>query len=148
MSSTHLDLIYHLVFSTKERRPWIEEFWEKRLHSYLAGIICGLGGISKEIGGAADHVHIEVSLKATHCLADVMREIKTNSSRWIHSAIGERRFGWQDGYGAFTVSRSDVEALRQYIQEQKEHHRKKTFQEEYLDLLRRSGIQFDETYLW
>jgi putative transposase len=148
MPSTHLDLIYHLVFSTKKRRPWIKEFWEKRLHSYLAGIISGLGGISKEIGGAADHVHIEVSLKATHCLSDVMREIKTNSSRWIHSVIGERRFDWQDGYGAFTVSSSDVEALRKYIQEQKAHHRKKTFQEEYLDFLRRSGIQFDETYLW
>ena len=147
MPSTHLSLYYHLVFSTKGRYCWINERWEERLYSYLAGILRRLGGVAVEIGGAADHVHILASLKATHCPAEIMREIKASTSGWIRNVIGIRLFGWQDGYGAFTVSRSDIEAKRKYIRGQKKHHRKKTFQEEYLDLLRLSNISFDERYL-
>jgi REP element-mobilizing transposase RayT len=148
MPATHLSLYYHLIFSTKGRRCWINECWEERLYSYLGGILRRLGAVAEEIGGAVDHVHIMAGLKATHCLAEVMRDIKAISSGWVHSAIGIRLFQWQDGYGAFTVSNSDVEAMRRYIRGQKEHHRKRTFQEEYLDLLRQSGIEFDERYLW
>jgi putative transposase len=137
-----------MVFSAKDRHPYIKEAWEARLHSCLGGIIGGLGGVALAIGGIVDHVHIEARLKATHCLADVIQVIKANSSGWIHRVIGSRLFGWQDGYGAFTVGRSQVEAIRQYILGQKEHHQKKSFQEEYLELLKQNGVEFDEKYLW
>ena len=148
MSSTHLSLHYQMVFSTKGRRRWIREAWEVRLHSYLGGTLRGLNGIPEAVGGADDHVHILAGLKATHCLADVMRELKSSSSGWVHNVIGVNCFDWQDGYGAFTVSSQDLEAVKRYIRGQKEHHKKKTFQEEYLELLRQSGIEFDERYLW
>ena len=148
MSSTHLSLYYHLVFSTKGRRPWIDESWEARLHSYLGGTLRGLGAVAEAIGGIPDHAHILASLRATHCLADVMREIKASSSAWVHKEIGNRLFQWQDGYGAFTVCRSEVEAVKAYIRGQKEHHKKVTFQEEYVRLLRQSYIDFDERYIW
>ena len=148
MTSTHLSLYFHLVFSTQNRLQWIKESWEKLLHDYMGGIFRGLDGVALEIGNTSDHVHILASLRANHCLADIMRETKASSSGWIHRTIGNRRFGWQKGYGAFTVSRSDVEVIRRYIRGQKEHHRKRTFQDEYLDLLRQNDIEFDERYLW
>jgi putative transposase len=148
MSSTHLSLYYQLIFSTKARRRWIKESWEDRLHAYLGGIIRRLGGASKAIGGDADHVHILAKLKATHCIADVLRELKSSSSGWIHDEIGIGPFEWQDGYGAYTVSSSAVDSVMKYIEHQKEHHKKKSFQDEYLDLLRENGIEFDEKHLW
>jgi putative transposase len=100
------------------------------------------------IGGDEDHVHILASLKPTHCLADIIRELKSSSSHWIHEVISLQGFGWQDGYGAFTVGMSEIEGVKRYIDEQKEHHRRKSFQEEYVELLRQSGIEFDARYLW
>jgi putative transposase len=148
MSSTHLSLYYHLIFSTKGRIPWIKISWENRLHSYLGGITRGLDGVAQEIETTADHIHILISLKASRSLSSVLKEIKASSSGWIHRTIGNRLFHWQKGYGAFTVSRSDVGATKRYIRGQKDHHRKKTFQEEYLHLLRQNGVEFDEKYLW
>jgi putative transposase len=148
MPSTHVRLIYHLIFSTKSRHPWIKDSWESRLYSYLGGIVRGLGGVAEALGGTPDHVHILSSLKATHCIADVMREIKSVSSRWIHDEIQKPLFSWQDGYGAFTVSNHDIESIKRYIYGQKEHHKKRTFQEEYIELLKQSGIEFDERFLW
>ena len=148
MSSTHLCLYYHIVFSTKLRRSWLGESWQERLRCYLGGILRGLKGVAEEIGGTGDHVHILASLGATHCLADVVRDLKSCSSKWVHEAIGNTLFGWQDGYGAFTVGKSRIEGIKRYVRSQKEHHRKKTFQEEYLDLLRDSGIDFDKRFLW
>ncbi len=148
MTSTHLSLHYHLIFSTKGRLPWIKVSWEKRLHEYLGGIIRGLGGVAEEIGTSADHAHILISLNATRCLAEIIREIKASSSAWIHRTIRIRLFSWQDGYGAFTVSRSDAASIKRYIRGQREHHRKRSFQDEYLHLLRQNGIEFDERYLW
>jgi hypothetical protein len=94
--------------------------------------IQGLGGVALEVGGIADHVHILMGMKATHCLSDMVREIKSESSRWVHGLEGGRDFAWQGGYGAFTVSPSHCDAVRTYIQNQAEHHRVKTFREEYL----------------
>ena len=148
MPSTHLSLHYHLVFSTKERRPFIDAEWRGRLHAYLGGAVRTIGGIAETIGGTSDHVHLLVGLRATNCLADVLREIKHSSSQWIHTDIRERLFEWQRGYGAFTVSASMVDVVRQYIERQEEHHRRKTFQDEYLELLQKSGVAFDEKYLW
>jgi REP element-mobilizing transposase RayT len=149
MSSTHLDLNYHLVFSTKIRHPWIKQSWAPRLYSYLGGILRENDGVAGAIGGSPDHVHLLAGLKASRSLSEIMRDLKSDSSSWIHRTIdGCRRFQWQDGYGAFTVGRGEIELVRAYINDQKEHHRKKTFQEEYVALLKASGVNFDERYLW
>ena len=148
MPSTHLSLHYHLVFSTKDRTSLIVPAWRERLHAFLGGIVNQLDGIPTAIGGVADHVHLLIGLRATHCLADVLREIKWVSSGWVHDEIGERTFQWQEGYGAFTVSAPQCGAVRDYIARQEEHHRARTFQEEYLDFLRRGTVEYDDRYLW
>jgi REP element-mobilizing transposase RayT len=148
MPSTHLSLHYHLIFSTKERHPHIATDWRDRLHAYLGGIVRTLDGIPEAVGGMADHVHLLVGLRATHCLADVLRDIKAESSRWVHEEIGRRTFSWQEGYGAFTVSASQRETVKGYIAQQEKHHRRRTFQEEYLTLLGKHGVEYDERYLW
>src|ERR1700674_2256070 len=121
MPSTYLSLHYHLVFSTKNRSPLIKDEWIAELHKYLGGAVSGLGGFSQGIGGVADHVHLLVGLKATHCLAEVMRELKKVSSAWVHKQIGLRTFAWQEGYAAFTVSAPTRPAVQQYIANQEEH---------------------------
>lgn len=148
MPSTHLSWNYHILFSTKNREPVIAPSWRPELHAYLGGILRDLGGVALEVGGVMDHVHVLAGLKATHCLADVLRDIKTGSSRWVHDTIRMRSFAWQEGYGAITVSPSDVMRVRRYIARQEEHHRKKTFQDEYKEMLVKCGIPFDERYLW
>jgi REP element-mobilizing transposase RayT len=147
MPSTYLSLHYHLVFSTKERVPIIEPSWRPRLHDYLGGTIRGLGGFPQEIGGVADHVHLLIGLKATHALADVMRELKKASSIWAHEKLGAANFAWQEGYAAFTVSATARDSVRSYIANQEQHHRKKTFREELVELLEKAGIQYDAKYL-
>ncbi|HEU5395834.1 MAG TPA: IS200/IS605 family transposase, partial [Verrucomicrobiae bacterium] len=130
MSSTHLSLHYHVVFGTKHQRPLIAAEWRPRLHAYLGGAALTLDVVPEAIGGVADHIHLLIGLKATHRLADVMRDLKRASSTWIHETIGNREFQWQDGYAAFTVSVSMIETVRHYIAGQEEHHRQRTFQEE------------------
>ena len=125
----------------------IQQTWRTDLHAYLGGIIRRANGIAESVDGVADHVHLLVGLRATHCLADVLRELKSVSSGWVHDEIGLPAFAWQEGYGAFTVSPSQRQAVRRYIEQQEEHHRTRTFREEYLELLRRSGVEFDEPYV-
>lgn len=115
MQSTFLSLHYHLVFSTRERVPFIQDTWIAKLHEYLGGTVSGLGGIPECVGGVSDHVHLLVGLKATHCLADFMRELKKASSQWVHNVIGDRAFSWQDGYSAFTVSATARGTVKRYI---------------------------------
>lgn len=148
MPSTHLSLHYHLIFSTKDRRAQLQPEWRGRLHAYLGGIVNELNGVPEAVGGVADHVHLLIGLRATHCLADVLRQLKSSSSKWVHEEMQKPLFAWQDGYGAFTVSASRIEAVKQYIAKQEEHHRRKTFQEEYLEFLKESGIEYEEKYLW
>lgn len=148
MPSTHLSLHYHVVFSTKDRHPLISPDWKERLHAYLGGIVRDLGGIPECVGGIEDHVHLLIGLKATHRLCDVLRDIKVSSSRWMHDVVGLQEFAWQDGYGAFTLSDNRREAVIQYIRNQAEHHRSRSFQDEYLTFLRQAGVEFDEKYLW
>ncbi|WP_338287483.1 IS200/IS605 family transposase [Luteolibacter sp. LG18] len=148
MPSTHLSLHYHVVFSTKNREPWISPSTQPRLHEYIGGVVRGLGGIPDAVGGIADHVHILLGLNATHRLADVMREIKSESSKWMHQTMRLAGFAWQEGYGAFTVAAPDRSRVRDYVSNQGEHHRLKGFQEEYLAMLERSEIEFDSRYLW
>ena len=147
MPSTHLSLHYHLVFSTKERRAIIVPDWRERLHAYMGGILKDMGAVPQAIGGVADHVHLLVGPQATHCLADVMRDLKRGSSEWVHDTIQDRAFAWQEGYGAFTVSATVREEVRHHIARQEEHHRTRTFREEYLGFLRRGGVEFDERFV-
>ena len=147
MSSTYLSLHYHLVFSTKGREPLIAAPWLSRLHLYLGGVANGLGARSEVVGGTADHVHLLVELRATHTLADFMRELKKASSKWCHDEMGQDNFAWQEGYAAFTVSASALDEVRRYIENQEEHHRKRSFRDELKIMLQRSGVKFDERYL-
>jgi putative transposase len=147
MPSTHLSLNIHLVFGTKNRQPMISTEWMGNLHAYLGGTVRGLGAAPLEIGGIADHVHILMGIKATHRFSDMVREIKSESSRWVHELTGRKDFAWQDGYGAFSVSPSHCAAVRTYIQNQAEHHRVKSFREEYLEFLKRAGVEYDDRYV-
>lgn len=148
MPSTHLSLHYHIVFSTKKRIAQIHPDWRDRLHAYIGGIVRDLGGIAEAIGGVSDHVHLLIGLRASHCLADVMREIKTASSKWVHQEMQKKLFSWQEGYGAFTVSPTQIDVVKNYIANQEKHHQQKSFQIEYLELLQLSKAEFDEKYLW
>jgi putative transposase len=149
MSHSHTNLLYHFVFSTKERRPFLHAEIRPRVFEYLGGAIRGEGGIALLVGGMPDHVHILCKLRQDKAVAEVMRDVKANSSGWIHRTFPELRdFAWQAGYGAFTVSQSQVERVRLYIANQEEHHRKYSFQEEFIRLLKAHGIEYDERYLW
>jgi REP element-mobilizing transposase RayT len=148
MPSTHLSLNFHVIFSTHNRVPEIAADWRADLHAYLGGCVHGAGGEPLMVGGTADHAHLLMRLRATHNLADVMRHIKAGSSRWVHERFGGRTFAWQDGYAGLSVSPSRIASVCSYIERQEEHHRKKSFQEEYLEFLRSSGIEYHERYLW
>jgi REP element-mobilizing transposase RayT len=148
MSSTHLSLHYHIIFSTKDRAPIIDVQWRDRLHGYLGGVVQNIGGVPEAIGGVSDHVHLLMGLRATHCLADAIRDVKAVSSRWVHEEMRILKFQWQEGYGAFTVSPSQRGQMCEYIGKQAEHHRHRTFQEEYVEFLERCGVAFDPQYLW
>ena len=147
MASTYLSLHYHLVFGTKNREPFIAAEWRPRLHEYLGGTISGLGGFPQGVGGVADHVHLLIALKATHCLADVLRELKKASSVWVHEQIGLPAFAWQEGYAAFTVGAPARQEVQKYIANQEQHHRRKSFREELIEMLARAGIEYDPQYL-
>ena len=148
MPSTHLSLHYHLVFSTKHRAPLIAQDWRANLHAYLGGAVKGIKGVPLAIGGIEDHVHLLVGLRATHRLDYVLRDIKANSSGWVHKVVGQKRFEWQTGYLGLTVSPSQIERVRNYVINQEQHHRRQSFQEEYPELLKLSGIEYDEGHLW
>jgi REP element-mobilizing transposase RayT len=140
-------LHYHLIFSTKNRQRLISNKWDDRLHKYMGGTVKGLDGIPQQIGGVADHVHLLVGLKATHCLADFMRELKKASSVWVHDKIGVPDFAWQEGYAAFTVSAMARDGVKRYIARQAVHHRVRSFNEELIELLTKAGVEYDKRYL-
>jgi len=125
----------------------IADTWRDDLHAYIGGILKNMTAVPEAIGGPGDHAHVLVGLRATHTLSDVVRQMKRGSSEWIHHHR-VRRLGWQEGYAAFTVSPSEINMVKEYIANQIEHHRKKTFEEEYVTLLRLSRVDFNERYLW
>ena len=148
MASTYLSLHYHIVFGTKDRMPLIDTSWRPSLHEYLGGTINGLGGVPQAVGGVADHVHLLVGLKSTHCLADFVRDLKKSATNWVHETIDNGgKFSWQNGYAAFSVSAPSREAVREYIAKQEEHHRTKTFRDEWVAMLDRAGIDYDPRFL-
>ncbi|HEY0515104.1 MAG TPA: IS200/IS605 family transposase [Thermoanaerobaculia bacterium] len=148
MASTFTNLLYHIVFSTKDRMPAIHEGLRERLYEYVGGIIRGERGTSLEIGGVPDHIHLLVKLKSDMAIAEIVRLIKSNSSKWVNESKGSAtRFEWQTGYAAFSVSESQARKVRQYIQTQESHHAKVLFRDELVTLLEKHGIEYDERYL-
>lgn len=148
MPSTHLSLNFHVIYSTRDRVREIAREWRADLHAYLGGCIREFGAEPLIVGGTIDHVHVLLRLRATQCLADAVREMKAASSRWVHERHRRFGFAWQDGYAGLTVSPAKIRSVYGYIEGQEGHHRSKSFQEEYLQFLRESGIEFDERYLW
>lgn len=149
MAHTYTNLLVHAVFSTKDREPVLSAEVRDRLCPYLGGIVHEMGGRALAINGVEDHVHSLISIPPTVCVADVMRVLKANSSKWIHETWpGLRSFAWQTGYGAFSVSQSQADGVSEYIDRQEEHHKRMTFQEEFLALLKRHGISYDPRYVW
>jgi putative transposase len=149
MANTYTSLNYHVIFGTKNREPWIRQDIEERIWTYLGGIARQNGMVALCVGGIEDHIHILLGLPPTLAVSKAMQLLKGGSSHWIHQTFPELAgFGWQDGYGAFTVSRSALEDTRRYIQNQREHHAKRSFQEEYVAFLRKHGVEYDERYLW
>ena len=148
-SSTHTNLLFHIIYSTKYRRNLITPDVHERLYEYIGGTVRAKKGNLIKIGGMPDHVHILARLSPTLAVADVVRDIKANSSKWMNdqSEIANS-FEWQKGYGAFTVSYSNIPPVQEYIQNQKEHHGAKTFQEEYIEFLKRHNIEFRLEYLF
>src|SRR5262245_22038175 len=132
---SHTNLLYHLVFGTKGRRPFITKEVKPRLHEYLGGTVRGLGGIAFEVNGIEDHVHLLVKIRPTMCISDFIRDLKANSSKKVRE-LSDGRFGWARRYGAFTVSESQFDLVRKYIQRQEEHHKKFDFKHEYEGLLK------------
>ncbi len=149
MANTYTNLLFHIVFSTKNRAAYLEEGIRESLYQYVGGVIRGEGGTLLEIGGVADHVHLLARFKAAIAVATMVRRIKTSSSKWMNQRPGtDFKFAWQSGYGAFSVSESQVGHVRRYIQNQAEHHRRRTFKDELRELLNRHNVEFDERYLW
>jgi REP element-mobilizing transposase RayT len=137
------------VFSTKYRHPLIRTELQQRLYEYIGGIIRAQNGHLIEIGGVEDHIHLLVNFSPTKAVSDLIRDIKANASKWCNELSDQKqRFGWQKGYGAFTVSYSLLESVRCYIQNQREHHKAKSFEEEYIKLLELHDIAFERRYLF
>ena len=149
MSHTYSNMLSHVVFSTKDRKPLIDAELKPRLLGYMNGIVDESGGKVLSLNAMTDHLHMLWELPPTTSLSDSMRVLKTNSSRWVHETWGSQKpFAWQTGYGAFSVSRSNVAAVANYIEEQESHHRRRTFQEEFTELLVKHGIDYDPKYVF
>ena len=149
MPQSYCNLLYHMVFSTKHRQPLITPDIRERVYSYLGGGLKGEKGIPILINGMEDHVHILAALHQDCSVSTVLRNIKANSSKWIHRDFsGHDNFAWQSGYGTFTVSASQKDSVFKYIENQEEHHKTMTFKEEFIRLLKKHGIEYDERYIW
>ncbi|HYN19552.1 MAG TPA: IS200/IS605 family transposase [Thermoanaerobaculia bacterium] len=148
MATTFANLLYHVVFSTKNRLPSIRTEIREPLYEYMGGILRGEGGVLLEIGGMPNHVHLLTKLKTDVAVSVMVQKVKAKSSKWLNERHGSpERFEWQAGYGIFSVSASLAEKVRRYIREQEEHHRRVSFRDELVTLLKRNGITYDERYL-
>lgn len=149
MSATHHGLLIHVIFSTKLRYPLIRDSWRDDLFAYMGGIARDHKATLVASGGVEDHVHLLMKIHPSFAIADTVKLIKANSSRWINeTGKVEGRFQWQRGYGAFSVSQSMSDTVKRYLANQRQHHLTQTFREEYLDTLRRHQIEFDERYVF
>jgi REP element-mobilizing transposase RayT len=149
MANTYTALHYHIVFSTKNRQPLIGPELRERICGFLGAIARENKATALCIGGTADHIHLLVMVPAAVALSKMVQLLKGGSSKWIHETFPQvPNFAWQDGYGAFTVSKSQIPEVIRYIKGQQEHHRARTFQEEYLDFLEKHQIEYDKRYVW
>jgi putative transposase len=147
--SSFTDLKYHVIVGTKDRAPLIEPDLKQRLYDYMGGVLREEGGRLLAAGGVEDHAHMLVQLPATLAVADALRVVKTNSSRWVHDALPRHaEFAWQTGYAAFSVSHSVGPRVERYLAGQEEHHKKTSFQEEFVAFLQRHEVEYDPRYLW
>ena len=147
MSHTSGNILLHIIFSTHGRRPLIKPDFCSDLFAYLAGIIRQMHGTALIINGTADHVHMLIRIRPARSAAEVGRVVKANSSRWVHEKW-DPRFSWQTGYGVFSVSESNVDAVTKYIAGQEEHHQKHSFQDEFVAFLKKNNVAYDERYIW
>jgi len=147
MSHTSGNLLLHFIFSTAQRRPLIKPEFCEDLFAYLGGIIREMHGTSLITNGEPDHVHMLTRLRPTHSASEIMRVVKTNSSRWLREKHS-KDFAWQTGYGVFSVSESNVAAVTKYIADQHEHHKKHSFQEEFIAFLKKNHVNYDPKYIW
>ena len=149
MANTYTSLHYHLIFSTKNREHWIRPDIEQRIWEYLGGIARQNGMKALQIGGIEDHVHVVLAIPAPLALSKGLQLLKGASSKWIRETFPDlTTFQWQDGYGAFTVSKSHLPEVVDYVAQQREHHKHQTFQDEYRTWLHKHGIEYDERYVW
>jgi REP element-mobilizing transposase RayT len=149
MGHTFANLLVHVIFSTKGRAPMLNPDLRARLFPYMGGIVGELQSTALIINGPSDHVHLLLAMSASRAVADVMRVLKANSSKWVHEQSPSfSDFAWQSGYGAFSVSESNAKRVKQYIANQEVHHRTVSFQEEFVAFLKRHQISYDERYIW
>ena len=149
MAGKHLSLLVHFIWSTAGREPWIEPDWQDDLYGYIGGIMNNKNAKLICAGGVCDHIHLYASLPSTITVADFVSVVKSNSSRWVHqSSLKRRAFAWQEGYGAFSVSKSEEQNVISYIRNQEHHHAKRNFEDEFPEFLHRYEIEFDKRYLW
>ena len=149
MAQTLVSLMTHVIFSTRNREHFLTPQIEPELFAYMGGILKNNESRLLAAGGTADHVHLLISQSKNVAISSLMKDVKKDSSSWIKTKGNiVRNFHWQDGYGAFSIGMSQIEELKRYIATQKEHHRKRSFQEELLELLNEYGIAYDERYLW
>jgi putative transposase len=149
MAGKYLSLLVHFTWSTAGREPWIEPNIREDLYSYIGGIMNNKRAKLLSAGGMFDHIHLYASMPSTLSVADFVNVVKSNSSRWVHESYSRlRNFAWQEGYGAFSVSKSEEKKVVQYIRNQEKHHEKRTFKEELITLLKKHEIEYDERYLW
>jgi putative transposase len=142
MAHTHSNILVHAIFSTKERKPLLDQDLRPSMHAYLGGIVREIGGVAIRVNGTADHVHLLIRVPPIVAIADMIRDVKASSSKWAG------RFNWQTGYGAFSVSESAAASVVRYIEQQEAHHHKMTFQEEYLAFLKRHKVDYDPRHIW
>jgi putative transposase len=149
MPSSFTQLSYHIVFSTKNRQPFLTKELRPRVYDYMGGIVRGQGGVLCGIGGIEDHVHLLAQIKPDQAVSDFLRVVKGDSSRWMHEERipGLESFGWQDGYGAFSVSKSQEVRVKRYIENQEKHHEKRSSRSEFIALLGAHGVDFKEEFL-
>lgn len=147
--STHQQLLYHIVFSTKNRQRWLTDGFRENVFAYMAGTAKELSGFALKVGGFYDHAHLLVRIPAKIAVSDFVGQLKANTSKHINDTSGLiHKFGWQDGYGAFTVSLSAKDAVDAYIEKQMEHHKKQTFEDEYQAMLAKHEIEYDPKYVF
>lgn len=148
MSHRFTALFAHLIFSTKDRIPHLDPELAPECLAYIGGIVENIGARRIAIGGVADHVHLLVDIPATTAVSDLVRTLKSNSSKWVHESRNRSKFAWQKGYSAFSVSRSGVDAVVRYIGNQEKHHRRVSYQDEVRAFLKKYAIEGDERYMW